>query len=222
MVIGLLALTSIPTVTGVAMGVSEQRKANQRKEDARRMVKFYLDAECEGDTDDDREVQGKRVVVRNDKVYLDDPLPSNRTIPSFTALSFYVEYPEPEETKHLTRGLGLPTHVSADPPLLNWVYADTATHELRYGNRSQSVTHVVGPWDWSDDERVVLLEEKSGFVAVEEEEGVWALYFDRNGDELARVLEERGMLGCAFVPVSLVRVVEEKPPQNQAQAQAQE
>lgn len=70
MVIGLLALTSIPTVTGVSFGVSEQRKATQRKEDARRMVKFNIDAECEGNTDDDRELHGKRVVVRNDKVSL--------------------------------------------------------------------------------------------------------------------------------------------------------
>lgn len=66
--IGLLALTSIPTVTGCAFAVSEQRKANQRKEDARRMMKFNIDATCDGDTDDDRDVNGRRVVVRNDKV----------------------------------------------------------------------------------------------------------------------------------------------------------
>ena len=66
--IGLLALSSIPTVTGVAFGVSEQRKANQRREDARRMCKFNIDAVCFGDTDDDRDVNGRRVVVRNEKV----------------------------------------------------------------------------------------------------------------------------------------------------------
>lgn len=68
MVLGLLAITSIPTVTGVAFATSEQRKANQRKEDARRMIKFNIDAECDGDTDDDRELHGRRVVVRNEKV----------------------------------------------------------------------------------------------------------------------------------------------------------
>jgi hypothetical protein len=68
MVIGLLSLASIPTVTGVAFGVSEQRKSNQRREDARRMVKFNIDAQCSGNTDDDRDVHGRRVVVRNDKV----------------------------------------------------------------------------------------------------------------------------------------------------------
>lgn len=66
--IGLLALTSIPTVTGVSLASSEQRKANQRKEDARRMVKFNIVAECDGDTDDDRELNGMTVVVRDEKV----------------------------------------------------------------------------------------------------------------------------------------------------------
>jgi hypothetical protein len=70
--IGLLVLTAIPTTTGVAFATSEQRKANQRKEDARRMVKFNIDVECDGDTDDDRDVNGRRLVVRNDKVSLQD------------------------------------------------------------------------------------------------------------------------------------------------------
>jgi hypothetical protein len=131
-------------------------------------------------------------------------------------LAFYIEYPEPEELKYLKRerGLGLPTYVQDDPPLLNWIYADTETHELRYGNRSQSVEQVVEPWDWSKDERNILLEGKEkAFIAVEEKEGEWALYYDRDGDELARVLEEQDLLDRAFVPVTLVRkIVEEKPP----------
>lgn len=151
------------------------------------------------------------------QVYLDNPDPSTRTHPSYTSLAFYIEYPEPEETKHLERGLGLPTHVSDNPPLLNWVYVDEKTHELKYGNRSQSVAHLVGPWDWTEDEKTITLEKNQRFVAVEAEEegeGVWALYFDRNRDELAAVLEEQGRLDSAFVPVELVRrvVVEEKPP----------
>ncbi|KAI1835410.1 hypothetical protein DTO006G1_8868 [Penicillium roqueforti] len=214
--IGLLALTSIPTVTGVSLASSEQRKANQRKEDARRMVKFNIVAECDGDTDDDRELNGMTVVVRDEKVYLADPDSSKRSPPAFTALAFYIEYPEPEELKYLKRerGLGLPTYVQDNPPLLNWIYADKETHELRYGNRSQSVEQLVEPWDWCKNEKYILLEKKqNAFIAVEEEEGQWALHYDRDGDELARVLEEQGLLDCAFVPVKLVRkVVEEKPP----------
>lgn len=212
MVIGLLFLTAIPTTTGVAFGVNEQRKANQRREDARRMAKFNIDVECHGDTDDDRDVNGRRLVVRNDKVYLDHPNPADRLAPAFTALAFYIEYPELDETKDLDRGLGLPTYVSANPPLLNWIYADVNTHEMKYGNRTQSVAHIVGPWDWTEDERVITLEESSNFVAIEEEEGEWALYFDGDGDECEAILEEQGKLDKAFVPVKLVRRPAEEPP----------
>jgi hypothetical protein len=91
---------------------------------------------------------------------------------------------------------------------------------MKYGNRSQSVAHIVGPWDWTEDERVITLEESSGFVAVEEEEGEWALYFDGDGDECEAILEERGMLDRAFVPVKLVRrPAEEEEPSGPSGAQ---
>jgi len=156
----------------------------------------------------------------NFQVYLDDPNPAERSQPAFTSLAFYIEYPEIDETKHLDRGLGLPTYVQADPPLLNWIYADKNTYELKYGNRTQSVQHIVGPWDWTKDEKTILLEGKNTFVAVEEEEGKWALYFDRDGDELERVLEERDLLDHAFVPVALVRRVAEEPPAPPTQGQS--
>lgn len=70
MVLGLLSIASIPTVTGTAIAVSEQRKANERKNDARRMAKFYIDAECTGGTQEDAEVHGRRVVLRDNKVGL--------------------------------------------------------------------------------------------------------------------------------------------------------
>lgn len=68
MVIGLLAITAIPTVTGTSLGVSEQRKANQRKDDERRMAKFHIDASSRGETEDDAAIHGKRVVLRDSKV----------------------------------------------------------------------------------------------------------------------------------------------------------
>lgn len=137
--------------------------------------------------------------------------PSQRVAPAFTSLAFYIEYPELEETKHLKRGLGLPTYVSANPPLLNWIYAEKDSYELKYGNRTQSVEHIVGPWDWTTDERMITLEDKQAFIAVEEDEAQWALYFDRDGDELTRTLEAKGLLDNPFVPVKLTRrIVEEQ------------
>ena len=68
--IGMLAITAIPTVIGVSQGVSEQQKANQAKEDERRMAKFYIDVVCEEDSEKAKNVDGKRAVVRDNKAGL--------------------------------------------------------------------------------------------------------------------------------------------------------
>lgn len=66
--IGLLTLAAIPTVTGVAEGVSQQRAQNAGKADEKRMSKFYLDASRETKSSRAREIHGKRVVLRDRKV----------------------------------------------------------------------------------------------------------------------------------------------------------
>lgn len=68
MVIGLLAIAAIPTVTGVSFGVSEQRKANTRMQDEKRMAKFYMQVYCEGDSEKARSLNGRRAVLRDNKV----------------------------------------------------------------------------------------------------------------------------------------------------------
>lgn len=81
---------------------------------------------------------------------------------------------------------------SSDPnhQTLNWIYVDKNTYEIRYGSRQECQGHILGPWNWTDDEQGVTLEGWEGFVAVEEIRGldggksVWALYFDRNDDGL--------------------------------------
>ncbi|KAL2391381.1 hypothetical protein RJ035_000275 [Blastomyces gilchristii] len=111
------------------------------------------------------------------EVYLDSAASDSRSIPSHTAEAFYISYPDEEREPTL----GLVSTVSVDPPMLNWIYVDKNTFELRYGNRTQSREHLVGPWDWTEDQVGVTVQDIEGFVAVEEEEGVWAVYFDAKG-----------------------------------------
>lgn len=68
MVIGLLAITAIPTVVGVSLGISEERKQKARMEDERRMAKFYIDVFCEGNSEKAKGLDGGRVVLRDNKV----------------------------------------------------------------------------------------------------------------------------------------------------------
>ncbi|KAL4977001.1 VPS28-domain-containing protein [Aspergillus desertorum] len=211
MVIGLLAVTAIPTVTGIALGCSEQRKQNARQDDEKRMAKFYTDVECTEDVEEADELDGKRVVLRNNKVYIDEPDPANREVESHTGQAFYIDYPEPDHMKDLKRGMGLVSTIQDDPPMLNWIYCDKETHELKYGNRTQSCEHVPAPWDWTDNEMTIVLERSWGFYAVKEDaEGRsnWAVYLDRDGDELQRVLGDE----VVAVPIKLKRTLVELVP----------
>jgi hypothetical protein len=102
------------------------------------------------------------------------------------------------------RQRGLVSTVSVDPPMLNWIYIHKDTLALNYGNRTQSIEHIIGPWDWTEDESGVTLEDWEGWVAVEEEEredGLkWALYYDRYDDDLGngRKVGGRKRLQCSL------------------------
>ncbi|KAL9605374.1 MAG: hypothetical protein Q9179_001431 [Wetmoreana sp. 5 TL-2023] len=80
-----------------------------------------------------------------------------------------------------------------DDCMLNWIYVALPSRELRYGNRSTSITHTVGPWAWDTGEEDeagaavglkkgdngggVTLGGREGCVAVETDEG-WKLFWE--------------------------------------------
>ncbi|KAI9769884.1 MAG: hypothetical protein M1835_006642 [Candelina submexicana] len=255
MVLPLLAITAIPTTIGVWQTVEEGKKAKKEAADERRMQKFNLEVYS-----DASEVNGLRVVLRDNKkkkkkeqanlspsfypktqLYLDDPNPppSNPPKPeshpqSHPFAGFYIAYPplDPETPSPQIRGLV--STISNDPPMLNWIYADRETGEVRYGNRTQSRGHVFGSWDWTEDLEGLVLEGWEGFVVVEEEEEeeegvgvdegegdgkgkgkgkgegegrVWAVYYDRKRDGLKSVFGKGGKMGRRVLEVSLERKV---------------
>jgi hypothetical protein len=134
---------------------------------------------------------------------------------------FYLPFPS-EDLPHrpipYTPTLGLVSTVppSASPesdsskPKLNWIYADRETRELKYGPRAEAKKHTVGPWDWTEDEQGLTLNDEECLVAVEEEEGGygWAVYWDREDDRLKGVgiASEKRVLRCSLER----RLVEEK------------
>jgi hypothetical protein len=71
-----------------------------------------------------------------------------------------------------------------DPPVLNWIYVDRETHEMKYGVRAQAQTNITGPFNGTRQDRRLTFEGWEGFVAVEGEWGMWALYFDCDDDGL--------------------------------------
>jgi len=93
---------------------------------------------------------------------------------------------------------GLVSTISQDPPTLNWIFIDRNTHEVKYGSRADASDHILGPWDWTDDEVGLTMEGWEGFVAVEEERDFWAVYFDRDDNGLRKRVHGRRVLQCSL------------------------
>ena len=73
--------------------------------------------------------------------------------------------------------------------MLNWIYIDDDTHALKYGARKDTVSHIIGPWGWSEDEVYLTLREShAAFIARKEDNGseeLWRLYWDPDQQMLA-------------------------------------
>lgn len=68
--LGLLAITAIPTTIGIAQGVSAQKRENRDKDDAVLLRKFNLECWCEGQGRLRNQFHGGRVVLGDEKVCL--------------------------------------------------------------------------------------------------------------------------------------------------------
>lgn len=85
--------------------------------------------------------------------------------------------------------------------MLNWIYVDRETYEVKYGVRAEAQPHLTGPFDCTKQDRRMMLEGWEGFVAVEEIPGVWALYYDQDDNGLKSKIP----LGTRVLDVELTR-----------------
>lgn len=105
---------------------------------------------------------------------------------------YYLPYPD-NQVKWKTagwKGEGLVSTINEDNHL-NWVYVDRETQEVRYGVKSAAQSHHTGPWDCTAVDKRMTFEGWEGFVAVQEDDGQWALYFDRGDNGL----QGEGLIG---------------------------
>ena len=96
MVIGLLLITSIPTVTGIAQAISAQKTKEQREKDADRMKKFHIDVYCDANSSRVGEIHKHRLVLKNDRVWIGPVEALNPSPAGYVAEAFYIEYPDSE------------------------------------------------------------------------------------------------------------------------------
>ncbi|KXS17468.1 hypothetical protein M427DRAFT_110245 [Gonapodya prolifera JEL478] len=171
---------------------SEREGADQVTDS--RLAKFHILAHCEAEGASPNQ---RLVVLREGNLYLDDMEESRRQFPDGHPFSgFYVDYPFRGEQPP---PVGLVSTISVDPPKLNWIYVDGATLEVKYGNKTQTLSdaeNIITPWDWTDDESRVTLEGWEGFVALEKTPGSWVLCYDKDEDHLSTRREGRAVMEC--------------------------
>ena len=217
---------------------------NEEAANESRMWKFNCLVSCD-DTDEiaREEVNNGILVVRHDKVWVVPRNKENQPIPPGEALDlkgvelqkelgplhafagFYIQYPD-EDRYPPERGLV--STISDDPPMLNWIYCDRATYELRYSNRTGSMHITLATGTGPKTRHIscsmagrVLWPSTSGDGADSDpstlwgKEGLrWAVYFDRDDNGLEGRRKGRDMFEIGLK--RRIQSEEEQLKQNEA------
>jgi hypothetical protein len=96
---------------------------------------------------------------------------------------------------------GLISSICEEPPIMNWIYIDRDTYEVKFGVRGYAEHNLTGPFDCTRQDRRLTFGGWEGFVAVQQEGGLWALYFDRDRDGLKKQIEA----GRPVIEIELLR-----------------
>ncbi|KAK9444114.1 hypothetical protein VB005_02310 [Metarhizium brunneum] len=190
----LLALSICPAMLGTQEGIRQSQAQNRREEHRSRRCNLMVS--CIKPSVRKREIDGTLVMLKDAKLYL-----ATHNLPGGHLFAGYY-LPYPDSTYE-----GLVSTISNDPPMLNWIYVDKNTHEVKYGERSAAQQHLTGPFDCTRQDRRLTLEGWEGFAAVEELPGIWALYFDRDDDGLVTKVP----LGTRVLEVELNRREKKEP-----------
>ncbi|KAF2450648.1 hypothetical protein P171DRAFT_350055 [Karstenula rhodostoma CBS 690.94] len=226
MVLDLLTLAAIPTAVGTSEAVHQQRLLDEEAESEERQAPFYLDVYCDAESRKRDEVHDAIIILKDGKLRL-WPKDAHTKLPKEVSdgasephpfTGFFLPFPTedlPHRPMPARPVLGLVSTVPANAdvdakgkakagkPKLNWIFADRETRELRYGPRAEARGHVVGPWDWTeDDEQGLTLNGDECLVAVEEEAGGygWAVYWDDDDDRLKGhgIAQKHRVLRCSL------------------------
>ncbi|KAI0401301.1 hypothetical protein F4802DRAFT_609474 [Xylaria palmicola] len=194
----LLALTICPALLGTQEAIRQSQSKNKREEHRARRCNLVVS--CVKQSIRSRDINGKLVVLKDNKLWITTASPvsheeeSENLDDGYPFSGYFLPYPDATYE-------GLVSTISDDPPMLNWIYVDRNTYEVKYGLRTDAQEHITGPFDCTRQDRRMTLEGWEGFVAVEDYPGTWSLYFDHDDDGLATKVP----MGTRVLEVELTR-----------------
>ncbi|KAH8661849.1 hypothetical protein BX600DRAFT_481678 [Xylariales sp. PMI_506] len=206
----LLALTTCPAMLGTQEAIRESQSKTRREE--HRAQRCNLIVRCTAPSIRSGELHYKSVVLVNSKLYIATGEAGVAAInEAHRFCGYFLPYPDANFE-------GLVSTITDAAPILNWIYVDKETSEVKYGIRTSAQPNLTGPFDSTRQDRRLTLEGWEGFVAVEEHPGVWALYFDSDDNGLAAKIPP----GTRVLEVELIRSELKVPKPSAASAQTLE
>ncbi|KUJ08276.1 uncharacterized protein LY89DRAFT_789096 [Mollisia scopiformis] len=189
----LIALLTAPALLATQEAITQGQKKDRREE--HRARRSALIVSCVDASPLSLEIDHRQVALKNSKLFI-------KTDPCDTSLhpfgGYYLPYPDAGYE-------GLVSTITDVAPVLNWIYVDKETYEVKYGVKADAHPNITGPFNCTRQDKRLTLEEWEGFVAVKVEEGenagMWELYYDKDDDLLAGKLGS----GRKILEVELVR-----------------
>lgn len=170
----LVAIIAAPGLLGSQEAIRQSQSKEKREE--HRARRCNLIATCVKSSQRSREINGRPVVLRNGKLWIDTGTEDGEPL-GHPYAGYYLPYPDSNHE-------GLVTTITDVAPIMNWVYIDKETHEAKYGVRVDAQPNLTGPFDCTRQDRRMTFDGWEGWCAVEEAAGLWALYFDVSDDGL--------------------------------------
>ncbi|KAL5433735.1 hypothetical protein PMIN07_012410 [Paraphaeosphaeria minitans] len=170
----LIALVSAPALLGTQEAIRQSQSKEKREE--HRARRCNLIASCVKSSLRSREINDRPIVLRDGKIWIDTGTSDGNPY-GHPYAGYYLPYPD---SKHE----GLVTTITDVAPIMNWVYIDKETYQVRYSVRLDAQPNFTGPFDCTRQDRRLTFDGWEGWCAVEEAPGRWALYFDRDDDGL--------------------------------------
>ncbi|KAK0391923.1 hypothetical protein NLU13_1421 [Sarocladium strictum] len=166
-------ITGFATVFGTAEGIRAAQAKSRREE--HRSRKNNLIVHVPKSSQFSPILEGRSVVLSGDRLFIDTGTAHDQPF-GHPFEGYYLPYPD-------TRYSGLVSSITHEAPIMNWIYVDRQTYQIKFGNRMASEGHFTGPWDCTRQDRRLVFGGWEGFCAVYEN-GLWGLYFDVDGDHL--------------------------------------
>ncbi|KAI5861119.1 hypothetical protein GGS23DRAFT_153341 [Durotheca rogersii] len=186
-------LVAFSAVVGASEAIRQIQSDARRKEHRSRKNNLIL--RCLKSCQYSHILEGRRVVLSGDKLYIDTGTDYEQVF-GHPFAGYFLPYPD---TKHS----GLVSTICEEPPIMNWIYVDRSTYELKFGTRPQAQANWPGPFDCTRQDHRLTFNGWEGFFVVREGD-FWALYFDVDQDGLkAKVGDARPVLEVELLRVEM-------------------